>query len=52
MPTKRLPFTGGYNTRPGTVALSGASGVWGVGVWGVFIEMQHAGAICPACARR
>jgi hypothetical protein len=34
---KRIPLAGVYNTRPGTGALSGSSGVVGVGVVGVMI---------------
>jgi hypothetical protein len=37
MATKRLPLSGTYNTRPDTDALSGASGVVGVGIVGVMI---------------
>jgi hypothetical protein len=34
---KRIPFTGVYNTRPGAVALSGTSGVVGVGIVGLMV---------------
>lgn len=37
MPSKRLLLTGVYNTRPGTGALSGSSGVIGFGIIGSMI---------------
>lgn len=37
MTLKRIPFTGAYNTRPGTLALTGTSGVCGIAVCGVSI---------------
>jgi hypothetical protein len=37
MPTKRIPLTGVYNTRPGTQALTGESGIVGIGIVGQMI---------------
>jgi hypothetical protein len=39
----RIPLTGQYNTRISSInALSGQSGVWGVGIWGIFVWGQSA----------
>lgn len=40
MPVSRLPLTGVYNTRPGTVVLSGTSGVVGIGIVGLMVVGQ------------
>jgi hypothetical protein len=37
MPTKRIPLTGTYNTRLGSVALSGSSAIVGAGIVGIMV---------------